>query len=68
MHTVTEEAIGRAIAWLAREEGLVVEGAGAVGVAALIDRIVSRPAGPVAVVVSGGNIDRERHETLLERW
>lgn len=68
IHTVTEDAIGRAIAWLAREEELVVEGAGAVGVAALLERIVNRPDGPVAVVVSGGNIDRERHETLLERW
>jgi len=68
MHTVSEDAIGRAIAWLAREEELVVEGAGAVGVAAILERAVSRPAGPVAVVLSGGNIDHERHATLLERW
>lgn len=68
IHTLTEEAIGRAIAWLAREEELVVEGAGAVGVAAILERAVNRPDGPVAVVVSGGNIDSERHEALLERW
>jgi threonine dehydratase len=68
IHTVTEDAIGRAIAWLAREEELVVEGAGAVGVAAILEREISLPEGPVAVVVSGGNIDRERHESLLERW
>lgn len=68
IHTVTEEAIGRAIAWLAREEGLVVEGAGAVGVAAILERVIEEPEGPLAIVVSGGNIDRERHESLLERW
>ena len=68
IHTVTEDAIGRAIAWLAREEELVVEGAGAVGVAAILERTVSEPRGPVAVVVSGGNIDHERHESLLKRW
>jgi threonine dehydratase len=68
MHTVTEDAIGRAIAWLAREENVVVEGAGAVGVAAIREGIISAPAGPVAVVVSGGNIDHEKHQSLLERW
>ncbi len=68
IHTVTEEALGRAIAWLAREEELVVEGAGAVGVAAILEQEVARRDGPLAIVVSGGNIDRERHESLLERW
>jgi threonine dehydratase len=68
IHTVTEEALGRAIAWLAREEALVVEGAGAVGVAAILEQEVARRDGPLAIVVSGGNIDRERHESLLERW
>jgi threonine dehydratase len=68
IHTVTEDAIGRAIAWLAREEDLVVEGAGAVGVAAILERKITLPAGPAAVVLSGGNIDSERHESLLARW
>ena len=68
IHTVSEDAIGRAIAWLARAEHIVVEGAGAVGVAALREGVVREPAGPVAVVVSGGNIDREKHDALLQRW
>ena len=68
IHTVSEDAIGRAIAWLARAEHIVVEGAGAVGVAALREGVVHEPAGPVAVVVSGGNIDREKHDALLQRW
>ncbi|HEY9448597.1 MAG TPA: threonine/serine dehydratase [Gemmatimonadaceae bacterium] len=68
IHTVTEDAIGRAIAWLAREENVVVEGAGAVGVAAIREGTIEAPAGPVVVVVSGGNIDHEKHQSLLERW
>ena len=68
IHTVSEDAIGRAIAWLAREEKVVAEGAGAVGVAVLLEGVVSAPAGPVVIVVSGGNIDREKHEAVLARW
>ena len=62
---VGEEAIAGAIAWLAREEGLTVEGSGAVGVAALLGRALGAVAGPVAVVVSGGNIDPARHAGIL---
>lgn len=63
--TVSEEELGDAIAWLARTEGLVVEGAGAVGVAAVRQGRLGELAFPVAVVLSGRNIDRERHERVL---
>jgi threonine dehydratase len=62
---VTEDEIARAIAWLAREEALVVEGSGAVGVAALLQKKVHRPKGPVAVVLSGANIDADRHREVV---
>lgn len=62
---VREEAIADAIAWLARDEGLVVEGSGAVGVAALLAGALGRLSGPVAVVVSGGNIDPARHAEIV---
>jgi threonine dehydratase len=58
--TVSERAIAEAIAWLAREHGMRVEGSGAVGVAALLEGAVSAVEGPVAVVLSGGNIDDAR--------
>lgn len=54
--TVTEEEIGAAIAWLAREHGEKVEGAGACGVAAILSGKL-KPETPCVVVVSGGNID-----------
>ena len=62
---VTEEEIAMAIAWLDREEGLVVEGSGAVGVAALLQKKIYKPDGPVAVVLSGGNIDASRHAEVV---
>ena len=62
---VTEEEIEKAIAWLYTEEGLVVEGSGAVGVAALLQKKVYKPVGPVVVVLSGGNIDPGRHAAIV---
>ncbi len=52
---VTESEIARAMAALYREDGLRVEGGGAVGVAAILAGKVEAAPGTVAVV-SGGNI------------
>ena len=62
---VTEEEIEAAIAWLFTEEGLVVEGSGAVGVAALLQKKVYKPVGPVVIVLSGANIDPAKHAKVL---
>jgi threonine dehydratase len=53
MVTVTEDALLDAIAYLHREHGLVVEGAGAAGVAAVRARELS---GTVVVLVTGRNV------------
>jgi len=56
--TVEEEHISRALLLLLERAKSVVEPAGAVGVAALIDeQIGPRLPAPVGVVLSGGNID-----------
>lgn len=62
--TVEEEEIAEAIRFLHREHGLVVEGSGAVGVAALLTRRIVPQAFPVAVTVSGANIDAAKHAAL----
>lgn len=59
-----EEEIARAIAWLAREHGKRVEGAGACGVAAILSGRL-KPETPSAVVVSGGNIDEGRWRGIV---
>ena len=56
MIDVTDEEISDAIVLLLERAKLVVEGAGAVGVAALLAGKVEGN-GPVAVLLSGGNID-----------
>jgi threonine dehydratase len=53
---VDDETISEAIVLLLERTKLVVEGAGAVGVAALLSGKVGG-SGPVAIVLSGGNID-----------
>jgi threonine dehydratase len=56
--TVEEDEIARAIVYTLHNMGLLVEGAGAVGVAALLNRTVAvRPDECVCVVLSGANID-----------
>ena len=57
--TVTEAQIARAMGHLFRAEQLVVEGAGAVGVAALLEGRVPAPGGKTAVVLSGANVDMD---------
>ena len=56
MVDVDDEAISEAIVLLLERAKLVVEGAGAVGVAALLRDKVGG-SGPVAILLSGGNID-----------
>jgi threonine dehydratase len=53
---VSDEEISEALVLCVERTKLLVEGAGAVGLAALLARRVSGT-GPVAVVLSGGNID-----------
>ncbi len=53
---VDDESISEAIVLLLERAKLVVEGAGAVGVAALLSGKVGG-SGPIAILLSGGNID-----------
>lgn len=62
---VEEEEIREAIRWMLREHGQVTEGAGAVGVAALLTGRVEPDDRPTVAVVSGGNIDYEVLRRLM---
>jgi threonine dehydratase len=56
--TVSEELISRALLFLLERAKLVVEPAGAAGVAAMLDpELATRLKPPVVAVLSGGNID-----------
>lgn len=64
MVTLTEDEVARTIGWLWAEHGQRVEGAGACAAGAIWLGKVSTIATPAAVVVSGGNIDQTRFESL----
>ena len=75
IEVVTDDEIAEAMVLLLERTKLVVEGAGAVGVAAVLSGKVPAPAhGTTAVVLSGGNVDAtvvaavvRHHETLVGR-
>ena len=72
---VTEDDLGEAMVFLLERAKLVVEGAGAVGVAALLSGSTRPPTkGTTVVILSGGNVDGElvadvvrRHESQAGR-
>lgn len=66
--SVTEDEIAVAITVLMERGKMVVEGAGAAGVAALLaGKIKLDPKVPTLVVLSGGNIDMNLISNILER-
>ena len=54
---VSEEEIAAAMAFAFKQHHVVVEGGGAVGIAALLHKKIERLGKQVVVVVSGGNVD-----------
>ena len=68
-HLVSEDEIADAMLYAARRLHLVVEGGGAVGLAALLQGKVAprEPEGRVAVVVSGGNVGPGTLAEVAER-
>jgi threonine dehydratase len=72
---VAEDEVAEAMVFLLERAKLVVEGAGAVGVAALLaGHVDGRDAGTTAIVLSGGNVDAglllaiaRRHESQAGR-
>jgi threonine dehydratase len=72
---VAEDEVAEAMVFLLERAKLVVEGAGAVGVAALLaGRVDAEDAGTTAIVLSGGNVDAglllaiaRRHESQAGR-
>ncbi len=72
---VEEDEVADAMVWLLERSKLVVEGGGAVGIAALLGgRLVPAADGSTVIVLSGGNVDAgllaaiaNRHETTAGR-
>ncbi|OUO95103.1 threonine/serine dehydratase [Cloacibacillus sp. An23] len=65
---VTEDEIEAAIAFMHREHHQQVEGAGAVGVAALLAGKAPVHGRRTGVIISGGNIDEDKLLPILEKY
>ncbi len=66
--SVCEDEIASAILFLLEKQKVLVEGAGAVGVAALLHGKIDLPKGSkVAIVLSGGNIDVTMLALIIEK-
>ena len=63
--SVDDHEIRGAIRWLFTRHGLVAEGAGAAGVAAVLTGKIE-VTGQLVVIVSGRNIDAARYAEILE--
>jgi threonine dehydratase len=67
VEVVAEESLAEAMRLMARGHGMVVEGSAAAGLAALVEQKPLPGDGPVCVVITGRNIDRERLREVLAR-
>jgi len=66
--TVCEDEIAAAILFLLEKQKVLVEGAGAVGVAALLHDKIDLPKGSkIGIVLSGGNIDVTMLSLIIEK-
>jgi len=66
--TVCEDEIASAILFLLERQKVLVEGAGAVGVAALLHNKIDLPKGSkIGIVLSGGNIDVTMLSLIMEK-
>ncbi|AJZ57851.1 ectoine utilization protein EutB [Paraburkholderia fungorum] len=64
-----EASIARGIVHAYRHERLVIEGAAAVGIAALLDGVLAAgrlKRGPLVLVVTGANIDMDQHRRIVD--
>jgi threonine dehydratase len=68
MALVGEDEIANAILFLLERQKVLVEGAGAVGVAALLHKKIEMPKGSrIGIVLSGGNIDVTMLSLIIEK-
>jgi len=63
---VKEDSIKKAISLLWKKESLISEGAGAVGIAAVIENPKLFLKKKTGIIISGGNIDRELFDKLIK--
>lgn len=66
MITVSEDAISRALFFAIQYKHIIAEGAGVVGLAALLEGKI-QATGPTVIVISGGNIDVKLLDSIINK-
>ena len=66
--TLTEEQIGAAMAHFFWQEHLIVEGSGSVGAAVILNNLAPDLVGPVAIIVSGRNVDMPKLHRIAAEY
>lgn len=64
--TLSEEQISAAMAHFYWQERIIVEGGGSVGAAAILNGLIPDLEGPVAIVVSGRNVDMAKLHQIID--
>lgn len=65
---VEEAAIAEAMSWLAKEHHYMIEGSGAVGVAALLNEKLDLQGQKVCTILSGGNVDAGKLANIIAKY
>ena len=65
---VEEEEIAQAMYWLAKEHHWMIEGSGAVGVAALLHGNLDLAGKKVGTILSGSNVDATKLAKIIEKY
>lgn len=68
LFTVSEDTIGRAVSFMARQEKFIAEAGSCTTVAAVLEQRERLGGRNIALVLSGGNIDGDTLCTLLNQY
>ena len=65
---VTEEEIAKGMYWLIKQQHMIVEGSGAVGVSVLINKKLNAADKKVGIILTGCNVDAKIIKDILNRY
>ena len=65
---VTEKEVALAIAFIFHHYNEIVEGSGAVGVAAILTHKIQTEDPGIGILVTGGNIDPDKHQKICNQF
>jgi threonine dehydratase len=65
---ISEEAIAEGMAFMLKHHRMVVEGAAATGIGAILHNKIANPKSNIVIVISGGNVDPSDHYEITKKY